>query len=57
MPISKKKKQKYQRKAPTKNSKMFDLGYEQISENDGKLYVVSETLSMKKRWKLKNNKN
>ena len=55
--ISKKKpKQKYQRKAPNKNSKMFDIGYEQISENDGKLYVVSETHSMKKRWKLKNNK-
>lgn len=43
------------RKAPNKNSNLFEVGYEQISENDDKLYVVSQTKTNKKRWKLKNN--
>lgn len=43
------------RKAPNKNSNLFDVGYEQISENDDKLYIVSQTKTNKKRWKLKNN--
>ena len=41
------------RKAPNKNSKFFDIGYEKISENDGKLYIVSLTKTNRKRWKLK----
>jgi len=43
------------RKAPNKNSNLFEVDYEQISENDDKLYVVSLTKTNKKRWKLKNN--
>jgi ubiquitin-protein ligase len=42
------------RKAPKENSKIFDVGYEKISENDGKLYVVYLTPNNNKRWKLKN---
>ena len=41
------------RKAPKENSKIFDVGYEKISENDGKLYVVYLTQNNNKRWKLK----
>lgn len=41
------------RKAPKENSKIFDIGYEKISENDGKLYVVYLTPNNNKRWKLK----
>ena len=41
------------RKAPKENSKLFDVGYEKISENDGKLYVVYLTPNNNKRWKLK----
>ena len=48
-----KKQTNYKRKAPIKNSKFFEVGYEQISENDGKLYIVSLTKTNKKRWKLK----
>ena len=49
----KKKKPKMIRKAPNKNSKFYDIGFEQLSENDGKLYIVNETKTKKKRWKLK----
>ena len=45
-------KKKYTRKAPSKNSRLFDVGYEQISDNDGKLYSVTLTKTNKKRWKL-----
>lgn len=56
-PPPKKNIPKTKRKAPNPNSKLFEIGYEQISENDGKLYIVSETKDKKKkRWKLKNNK-
>ena len=41
------------RKAPKENSKIFDVGYEKISENDGKVYVVYLTPNNNKRWKLK----
>ena len=41
------------RKAPIKNSKFFEVGYEQISENNNKLYIVVLTKTNKKRWKLK----
>ena len=48
-----KDKKTIKRGAPNKNSKLFDVGYEQISENNGKLYIVYQTSSNKKRWKLK----
>ena len=38
------------RKAPNIKAKDYDLGYEYISENDGKLYIVIETKSGYKRW-------
>ena len=41
------------RKVPKENSKLFDVGYEKISENDGKFYVVYLTPNNNKRWKLK----
>ena len=41
------------RKAPKENSKLFDVGYQKISENDGKLYEVYLTIKNKKRWRIK----
>ena len=41
------------RKAPNQKSILFEIGYEQISENDNQLYIVSLTKTNKKRWKLK----
>ena len=48
-----KEKKTIKRGAPNKNSKLFEVGYEKISENNGKLYFVSLTTTNKKRWKLK----
>lgn len=45
-----KEKVKGSRKAPNIKAKDHDIGYEYISENDEKLYVVIETKSGYKRW-------
>jgi len=51
--IKERKISKYTRKAPKENSNNFDVGYEKISENDGKVYIVYLTKTNKKRWKKK----
>ena len=39
------------RKAPKVSSNNYDVGFEMVSENDGKLYVVVENKNGVKRWK------
>ena len=51
IPPPKTKKKKYTRKAPKAPSKMYDLGFQMVSENDGKMYVVSQNKNGVKRWK------
>jgi ubiquitin-conjugating enzyme E2 Z len=50
-------KKKYVRKSPNVASKLFDIGYTMVSENDGKMWKVVEVVGPKrtmKRWKLIN---
>ena len=41
------------RKVPKENANLFDIGYEKLSENDGKYYMIGLTKTNKKRWTLK----
>jgi hypothetical protein len=41
------------RKVPKENANLFDIGYEKLSENDGKYYMIGLTKKNKKRWTLK----
>jgi len=41
------------RKVPKENANLFDVGYEKLSENDGKYYIIGLTKTNKKRWTLK----
>jgi hypothetical protein len=41
------------RKVPKGNANLFDIGYEKLSENDGKYYIIGLTKTNKKRWTLK----
>ena len=41
------------RLSPNEIAKNFDIGYEQVSENDGKVYKIVENKAGTKRWLLK----
>lgn len=45
-------KEKPKRQAPNANCNIYDIGTVKKSENNNKLYIVSETKTGKKRWKL-----
>lgn len=44
---------KPKRQVPEGNANLFEVGYETISENNGKKYIIYLTNKNKKRWKLK----
>lgn len=43
------------RKVPNGSASVYEVGFEKLSENDGKMYYISKTKTGKNRWKIKTN--
>ena len=46
---------KNNRKVPNGSASLYDYGFEKLSENDGKMYVIYKTKTGRNRWKIKTN--
>ena len=42
------------RQVPNGNANLYEVGFEKVSENNGKTYIIYVTPKNKKRWKIKN---